>query len=246
MTVRSLSLSAALFLMATASWAASPSKTTHQTTKSNGLKAPVLLAQAPPAPSGAGTPAAAALPGNFSLAFVDLVRLSQDYEGTKKGQSELDVYQQNLRKQLEDLDAIRFLDEKERTEITTLRGSASPSAEQQKRLQDLVAASKTRADRLRALQTQATKTDAEKAEFDRLTQLSAKADEDMDNLGSKLEEQLQTKGVELSRKLTDTVSVAIEATAKEKGFTAVVDKKAVLFGGIDITDDVLKRLNAQK
>ena len=72
---------------------------------------------------------------------------------------------------------------------------------------------------------------------------SAKTDEDLDALGTKLDEQLQTKGGELSKQLTDTVVAAISQVAKDKSYTAIVDKKAVLFGGADVTDDVLKQLN---
>lgn len=180
---------------------------------------------------------------NFSLAFVDLKRMSSEYTGTKQSQAELDTFQQSLRKQLEDREAIRFLDDKERQEVATLRAVASPNPEQKKRLDDLLATSKARADQLRALQQNPNKSDSEKADFDRLSKLSTTTDDDLDTLGGQLDDQLHAKGDELSKKLTDTVLAAITDVAKQKAYTVVLDKQAVLYGGIDLTDDVMKKLN---
>jgi Skp family chaperone for outer membrane proteins len=174
---------------------------------------------------------------------VDLVRVGKEFDGTKNSQAELDGYQQTLRKQLDDRESVRFLDEKERAEVDKLRAVASPSDEQKKQLNDYLATSKSREAQLRALQQNPNKSDQEKADADRLSKLSARTDEDMDAMGEKLEGQLQAKADEISKKLTDTVTVAIEAVAKEKGYMAVVDKKAMLYGGTDVTEEVLKQLN---
>jgi outer membrane protein len=48
---------------------------------------------------------------------------------------------------------------------------------------------------------------------------------------------------ELSAKLKRQIEAAIQDVAKAKGYSVVVDKQVVLFGGEDITDDVLKKLN---
>ena len=198
-----------------------------------------------PAPAQNTAPAPNPTPNNaqFALGFVDLSRIGREFEGTKSGQSELDTFQQSLRRQLDDREAVRFLDENERGEVDKLRAVAAPSEEQKKRLNDFYATSKSREAQLRALQQNPNKNDNEKAEADRLTRLSTRTDEDLDALGEKLEMQLQAKGDEISKRLTDTVSTSIEVVAKEKGYSAVVDKKAMLFGGVDVTDEVLKQLN---
>ncbi|MBM3275913.1 MAG: OmpH family outer membrane protein [Candidatus Sericytochromatia bacterium] len=48
---------------------------------------------------------------------------------------------------------------------------------------------------------------------------------------------------ELSAKLKRQIETAIQDVAKAKGYSVVVDKQVVLFGGEDITDEVLKKLN---
>ncbi|MBW3625466.1 MAG: OmpH family outer membrane protein [Armatimonadetes bacterium] len=199
---------------------------------------------APPANPPATPPASASPTAPaFALGYVDLTRIGREYEGTKVGQAELDTFQQSLRKQLDDREAVRFLDDRERGEVEKLRAVASPTDEQKKQLSDFLATSRSREAQLRALQQNPNKSDTEKADADRLTRLSAKTDEELDALGEKLEEQLQVKGDEISKRLTDSVSVAIEAVAKDKGYLAIVDKKAMLYGGIDVTEEVLRQLN---
>ncbi len=198
-------------------------------------------APAPAAP--AQSPAPPANGASFNLGFVDLQRIGKEFDGTKASQAELDAFQGSLRKRLDDRELTRFLDEKELAEVEKLRAVAAPSDEQKKQLGDFLATSKSREAQLRALQQNPNKSDSEKTDADRLTKFSAKTDEDMDSLGEQLEGQLQAKGDEISKKLTDTVSAAIETVAKEKGYVAVVDKKAMLYGGTDVTDEVLKQLN---
>ena len=205
-----------------------------QAARSENAPTPAAPANAAPAPPQAGA---------FALGYVDLVRVSREYQGTKAGQAELDTFQQSLRRQLEERENVRFLDEKELAEVAKLRAVASPNDEQKKQLNDYLATSKSREAQLRALQQNPNKSDAEKADADRLTRLGARTDEEMDALGEKLEQQLQARGEEISKKLTDTVTAAIEATAKEKGYTAIVDKKAMLYGGTDVTEAVLQQLN---
>jgi outer membrane protein len=50
---------------------------------------------------------------------------------------------------------------------------------------------------------------------------------------------------ELSARLKKVIERAIQDVARSKGFAVVVDKQVVLFGGDDITDDVLKKLNSK-
>jgi outer membrane protein len=47
---------------------------------------------------------------------------------------------------------------------------------------------------------------------------------------------------EMSKKLKIQVEEAIKVVAKDKQVDVVVDKQAVLFGGIDITEDVIKKM----
>jgi outer membrane protein len=57
-----------------------------------------------------------------------------------------------------------------------------------------------------------------------------------------LKENKQKELEEMSKKLKGQVEDAIKNVAKDKQIDVVVDKQAVLFGGTDITEDVIKKI----
>lgn len=61
-----------------------------------------------------------------------------------------------------------------------------------------------------------------------------------------LKQQLQDLDAELTAKVKKEIDTAIKAVAKEQNITVTFDKRTVLDGGIDLTDAVIKKLNAGK
>lgn len=79
---------------------------------------------------------------------------------------------------------------------------------------------------------------------------AGKSQDEVAKMQKKFEEELRPKksrveglDKDLSGKIKHKIEAAIAAVAKTRGFSAVLDKAVVLFGGTDLTDDVLKRLN---
>lgn len=62
---------------------------------------------------------------------------------------------------------------------------------------------------------------------------------------AQLQDRLSQKDMELRAPILDKVNAAIKKVADSKGLTVVVDKQAVLYGGVDITDDVVKSLGGK-
>lgn len=60
--------------------------------------------------------------------------------------------------------------------------------------------------------------------------------------GQDLSEKKQKELEDMSNKLKTQVETAIKDVAKDKKLDVVVDKQAVLFGGNDITEDVIKKI----
>ena len=60
---------------------------------------------------------------------------------------------------------------------------------------------------------------------------------------AQLQERLGQKERELMAPVLDKVTAAIKKVADAKGLTIVVDKQTVIYGGVDITDDVVKSLS---
>ena len=63
------------------------------------------------------------------------------------------------------------------------------------------------------------------------------------NLQEDYLDQLEKRKNELSSKITEDIRQAIEKVAQQQGLATVVDKIAILYGGKDVTDEVIKVLN---
>lgn len=59
-----------------------------------------------------------------------------------------------------------------------------------------------------------------------------------------LQQLLQQKDQEMSAPILNKINAAIKAVSDAKGFTAVFDKSIVVYGGTDITQDVINKLKA--
>ena len=62
---------------------------------------------------------------------------------------------------------------------------------------------------------------------------------------AQLQDRLSQKDMELRAPILDKVNAAIKKVADAKGLTVVVEKQAVLYGGSDITDEVIKNLGGK-
>ncbi|MEK7431698.1 MAG: OmpH family outer membrane protein [Cyanobacteriota bacterium] len=60
--------------------------------------------------------------------------------------------------------------------------------------------------------------------------------------GQDLSEKKQKELEDMSNKLKTQVENAIKDVAKDKNLDVIVDKQAVLFGGNDVTEDVIKKI----
>lgn len=81
-------------------------------------------------------------------------------------------------------------------------------------------------------------------------QKDGKSKAELEKMTKKFETELKPKkeavealDKELSTRLKKKIETTIQEVAKAKGYAVVVDKQIVLYGGEDITDDVLKKLN---
>lgn len=68
-------------------------------------------------------------------------------------------------------------------------------------------------------------------------------DEQKQALFQKMQEEMNQKQEEIFKGMKDKVDTAIGSVASTKGLSLVVDKRVVLYGGTDITDQVAKQLN---
>jgi outer membrane protein len=60
-----------------------------------------------------------------------------------------------------------------------------------------------------------------------------------------LQQGIQQKQQDLVNAIRDKINAVIKIVADAKGLTVVVDKTAVVYGGVDITDDVQKKITGK-
>lgn len=66
------------------------------------------------------------------------------------------------------------------------------------------------------------------------------SDQDKQALTQQLQQGLQQKKQELLGSINDKIMAAVKSVVEAKGLTVIVDKGSVVYGGQDITDDVIK------
>jgi len=71
------------------------------------------------------------------------------------------------------------------------------------------------------------------------------SDDDKKALSQQLDQGLQQKKQELLGAIRDKINIAIKEVADSKGLTIVVDKSVTVYGGQDITDDVMKKITGK-
>lgn len=70
-------------------------------------------------------------------------------------------------------------------------------------------------------------------------------DQDKKALYQQIQQGLHQKQQELLGTIKDKVNAAIKEVADSKGLTVVVDKSATVYGGQDITDEVMKKITGK-
>ena len=191
----------------------------------------------------AGAPGWAASPGNWGV--VDMDRLAAEYRGMQDLNQQFQEFQREQERQLQEVHKSRLLADEERQELLDLSQMAAPTESRDKRLAELEGLSDQRERRLFELRKKTERTAAEKAEYQQLNELYEKRMGEAAALQADLQQSRLAKYEELSRLVTDSVNGAVKAVAEEKKLAIVLRKEVVLHGGVDITEEVLGKLNAE-
>jgi len=71
------------------------------------------------------------------------------------------------------------------------------------------------------------------------------SDDEKRTYSQQLQQGLQQKQQQLLAAIRDKVNVAVKEVADSKGLTIIVDKSVTVYGGQDITDDVMKKVTGK-
>ena len=181
-----------------------------------------------------------------TIGFVDVQKVFQDYEKTASSNKTLEALGKKLDAQLQSLSQHKLLSETERAQLLQLVGKDTLTDKEKESLKALDDRQKALEQELQTLQQKNPPTDQEKARLKELMDTSSKTDEQLAKLSDEFENQFNAKKDELSKAIRDDILAAIETVAKEKKIGVVIDKIAVLYGGTDITQPVIDKLNKKK
>jgi len=179
------------------------------------------------------------------VGVVDLARVYKDAPRVKQYREDLDKLTATLGKQLEIRSQNLMLEEAEIKELIDIELKAPESLTDKEK-----ARQKELKDRERALDAEFKQLvantqpdDTQKAKQKQLQDLQAKSKATGEALEKDYNSRLQTKAVELDEKARADINEAVNKVAAAKSLTMIFAKDAVMFGGVDITDDVINNLD---
>jgi outer membrane protein len=186
------------------------------------------------------------------VGVLDMDRLFNEYQEYQKANQEYQKYREKLILQARDRLNLRrqhvmlTRDEWEELENLLLKGNTLTDAEK-KRFQDLQSITPKLAEELNKLQGKEKLTEAEQARKKELTEKQGAGMRELDERSSESErtiaEKLRERDNEVSPVLRKKIDDMIARIAQENKLDVVLAKESVLYGGLDITEQVVKKLN---
>ncbi len=199
---------------------------------------------------------ATALPGNAqknkgkadpALGYVDLAKVTDQVKQTQEWQVLVRQYedmQTKLQEEIEALNRTRYLTKAELEELKTLRAKKTVSDGEKKRIEDLEKQSDVLDREFSTLAgTERLSDDQQKrlGELDKLRKTGITVLQDEANRRREQLAQLQGKVLD---EMQGKILKKVEEVADNKDLVLILDRQAVLFGGQDLTPDVLRKLGA--
>ncbi|MGB9619666.1 MAG: OmpH family outer membrane protein [Armatimonadota bacterium] len=176
------------------------------------------------------------------IGIIDVQKILTDAPRMKQYDEEYQSLRLQLQKNLDIRSQNLMLNENEIKELIDLKSKANPTDQEKARIAELEKIEKDRDARYKELQAVKEPTEAQKAELKTLQEMRSKSE----TTGRAIEEdylsRLQTKRDELYKKMDADLQEAVNKVVEAKGLTLVLVKDAVRFGGVDITDDVIGKL----
>lgn len=136
-----------------------------------------------------------------------------------------------------------MLNEDELRELIDLKMKANPTAQQTERINAIEKIERDRDAELKQLQGAKEATEQQKARQKELQDMRQKSKDTGDAQEKDYQSAIQTKAQGLDAQFATEVQAAIKQVAEAKGLTLVFAKAQVLFGGTDVTDDVIAKLD---
>jgi Skp family chaperone for outer membrane proteins len=177
------------------------------------------------------------------IGIVDVSRVEDEYTEVKDATTVVNALEASLTDILKMRQKYSLLSPQELDELEKLTGLEKPEDKDKQRITELSKKGDDLAAELETLRNKKDPTDADKARLTELTAASTKSSTDVEARRAEYATKVQGKQKELLDKLTDKMNAAIAELAQQKSFWVVVAKPVTLWGGTDITDELIAKLN---
>ncbi len=191
-------------------------------------------------------PAAAQGAAQPTVGVVDVQKAFNEYKLTSSSNEEINRMVESFRRELDIRASHKLLSEEEIKELVELRSKSPLTDADRSRIDALERTSKQRDEELNALSNKSDLTEQERARLKELRDLANRNDANGRTLAEDYSQQVEQRKSQLSDRITADLQQAIAKVAQSKGLATVVDKIAVLYGGVDITEDVIQTLNSSR
>lgn len=184
--------------------------------------------------------------GGPRIAVVDLQKIDQGYTQLATRSQELNQWASQQDAYLNDLRVkYSYLSEENFREILDILATPRPwAAAKAKRERELREINDAKDARFVELQAKVDRTAQEQEEFNGLQEISDARLKQIQAMADKLRQQFAQRRDQARTDLSNAVTAAVKEVAVQGGYTLVLDKQGVLYGGDEITDAVLQRLNS--
>ncbi len=187
--------------------------------------------------------AAWAADDQMKIGVVDVEKLYRDAPRIKQHMEELEKFAQTLRLKLETRGQNTMLNEAEIKELIDLKTKQSPTEADKARIKTLEDTERTRDEELKNLQEKKDLSPDDSARLKELQAMQSKSKDAASAIARDYQEQYDAKTQDTQTQSIADMREAITTVGKDKGYALVFDKAAVFFGGTDITDQVIAKLD---
>jgi len=184
-----------------------------------------------------------------TVGFVDLNKIMEQVKKTStwvtmtKG---FDDARARYQGEIASLTKIRYLTATEKAELEQIRAKTNVTAGEKARLGELENKSEALDKEAQTLAAVEKPTAEQSKRIEELSKLRQAAIANLQDETEKRSEQLRKLEEQVLDGMQDKILEHVQQVAKSKNLTLVVDQRAVLFGGQDLTEDIMKKLDSGK
>lgn len=178
------------------------------------------------------------------VGFVDVAQVTDEIQKTQAWSvnvKKLNDERAKLKDEFESLVQIRYLTPVEKKELQDLSARTKPSDAEKARIEAL----KKKSDTLDAESNQLAQiekpTEVQKTRIDTLRKLREEAIGALQDEKNKRQQALDKLQVDMLEDLQQKIIKIVQQVADSRGIVMVLDRQAILYGGQDLTQDVIKK-----